>query len=357
MTPPVALWDDRQAFPSIESLPELRCVTHVQLHQAAAGDFQFLHEASLAWHGDTLYAAWANDPQDECSPQGACRGRRSADGRTWGPAATIAPSGEGHVCRNHGELVSDGQALHGFVARFRYGGPDIFTELVTERYTLSDAGWQGGGAVAADFWPFTKPLRTAAGHWVMLGVNHDTYPVAALSAGDCWDRWQVVPIPAPAGLIFVEPGLWVAGDRCRAVCRYQARSAQQPVTVGEVALVADSLDGGRSWTLAAPSNLPLAHSKVWCGHLSSGQRYLIGNLRNRDTLFLAVSRPGEELLCRAWRLRHGRSPEPRQAGRCKDPQWSYPSAVERDGELFVAYSVAKEDCALSIVPLAALTVD
>ena len=37
-------------------------------------------------------------------------------------------------------------------------------------------------------------------------------------------------------------------------------------------------------------------------------------------------------------------------------EWSYPSAVEHDGNLYIAYTQGKEDCALSIVPIGVLAV-
>jgi hypothetical protein len=44
------------------------------------------------------------------------------------------------------------------------------------------------------------------------------------------------------------------------------------------------------------------------------------------------------------------------AGLCKEPQWSYPYATEHGGVLYVTYSISKEDCAMSAIPLSALRV-
>jgi hypothetical protein len=52
-------------------------------------------------------------------------------------------------------------------------------------------------------------------------------------------------------------------------------------------------------------------------------------------------------------IRHG-IPPVQLAGSCKEPQWSYPYAIERDGALYVTYSVSNEDCAMSTTPLATL---
>ena len=59
-------------------------------------------------------------------------------------------------------------------------------------------------------------------------------------------------------------------------------------------------------------------------------------------------------MSRMWRIRHGKSIPPRFSGNAKGKQWSYPYGYEHDGKLFVVYSIGKEDCGLSVVPVAAL---
>jgi len=39
------------------------------------------------------------------------------------------------------------------------------------------------------------------------------------------------------------------------------------------------------------------------------------------------------------------------------PEWSYPYAIEHNGQLYIIYSVNKEDCEVSIIPLRALAVE
>ena len=72
---------------------------------------------------------------------------------------------------------------------------------------------------------------------------------------------------------------------------------------------------------------------------------------------ISVGRAGESSLCRMWRIRSGRSGPPRFPGAAKSKQWSYPYGYEHEGSLYVVYSIGKEDCGLSVVPVAALGVD
>ena len=99
----------------------------------------------------------------------------------------------------------------------------------------------------------------------------------------------------------------------------------------------------------------MPRSKAYLGKLSTGQLYLISNLKNRDTLVISVGTPGEKTLSSMWRIRHGSSkPIPRFEGHAKSPQWSYPYGYEHDGKLYIVYSIGKEDCGLSVIPIESL---
>jgi hypothetical protein len=95
----------------------------------------------------------------------------------------------------------------------------------------------------------------------------------------------------------------------------------------------------------------MPRAKADLGKLSTGQLYLLSNLGNRDTLVVSVSRPGESTLSFMWRIRHGKSEAPRFPGAAKGKQWSYPYGYEHDGKLYIVYSIGKEECGLTTVPL------
>ncbi|NQT86116.1 hypothetical protein HQ560_05085, partial [bacterium] len=95
-------------------------------------------------------------------------------------------------------------------------------------------------------------------------------------------------------------------------------------------------------------------AKAYLGKLSTGQLYLLSNVKNRDTLAVSVGRPGELTLLSIWRIRHGKSGPPRFRGRAKSKQWCYPYGYEHDGKLYVVYSIGKEDCGLSVIPISSL---
>jgi hypothetical protein len=186
----------------------------------------------------------------------------------------------------------------------------------------------------------------ANGNLITGGQDKDGLPVVALSRGDDLTKWDSILIPFDPRLkpSFAETTVWAEGKHVLAVIRGG----------GGVAWVSTSNDNGRTWSKAAPSNLPMPRAKAYLGKLSTGQLYLLSNLKNRDTLVISVGKPGELTLSRMWRIRHGPSGPPRFAGHAKGKQWSYPYGYEHEGKLYVVYSIGKEDCGLSVLPTASL---
>jgi hypothetical protein len=101
----------------------------------------------------------------------------------------------------------------------------------------------------------------------------------------------------------------------------------------------------------------MPRATAYFGRLSTGQYYRISNLVNRDTLVISVGNRIEMTLQKMWRVQHGRSTHPRFPGTAKGKQWSYPYGYEHDGKLYIVYSVGKEECGLSVLDIAYLTVD
>jgi hypothetical protein len=213
--------------------------------------------------------------------------------------------------------------------------------------------WKSRGVVAAEgFWPMAEPVKMDDGNWILAGlrVGAGNPAAVAISKGDDFTRWSVVPIPKPEGIkMWGESAIIVDGEEVLNLSRYGGKA---------VALVSVSRDYGRSWTEMRESNLPMATSKPYAGVLSTGQRYLIGNTtagcgHSRDPLTIAVSRPGEKLVSKVWIIRRGQ-----QEG-LDDPDGTrlcYPYAAEYDGHLYVVYSVGhlpanQNSAELAVIPV------
>jgi len=312
----------------------------------------------LVWHKDKLYASYGFNKGDENTASEEAHVRVSEDGgATWGTPVVI-DAGAGNLGVSHGVFLSHSGRLWAFMGAFE----DRFQKTHTRGYLLDEqtGAWQPRGVVVENgFWPMQEPQRMADGNWIMAGFRVATgygvvghLPAVAISKGDDFTAWDLVVIETAPDLgdVWGESTVIVDGCRITNIARYGTRP---------VALVSTSGDCGRTWTPAAPSNLPMATSKPYAGTLSTGQRFLACTTTadsggGRSPLTIAVSRPGEMLFSRVFVVRHSVSDE---TPGVSDPRadFSYPYAVEHDGTLYVGYThkshVANE---LALIPLEAL---
>lgn len=344
------LWSGPALPKAPEQIPFADGLEHITLHRPAADEPKFLHGAAIVHHKGVLYANWANSPTNENGPHETLRSKRSTDGgRTWSPLETIGPGFDGPERHSHGVLTEHRGELWTIAARFGVGRPGRrFPGLQAEAFVLdADTNhWQSRGVVMQNCWPYDEPVKMADGNYITGGQDKDGLPVVAISHGDDFLHWDTVLIPYPKELApsFAETTVWADDSKVTAVIRGG----------GGIAWVSTSEDGGRTWETALPSNLPMPRAKAYLGELSTDQRYLLANFRNRDTLVIWVAEPGASTFSKMWRIRDGKSAAPRFPGRAKGKQWSYPYGHEHDGKLYVVYSIGKEECGLSILPVSSL---
>ncbi len=350
---PYTLWTGTSPFPPVAAIPPVPGVTHHVIHEGETGAYQFLLGTALAFHEGTLWASWGNSLVDENDDGSIMGGRASRDGgTTWGPFQIIAPGAPGPDSHSHGVFLNHNDELWAYAARADYiAGGKAYPKLRAEAYRLEDNAWVSKGIVAEGlFWPLTEPQPMKDGNYIMGGLIVDPengWPDAegavAISAGDDVTKWTPVEIPrVPGDKVWGETSLIVEDDLITAIVRYGSKA---------VALVSFSEDFGKTWTTLRDSNLPNANSKPYAGTLSTGHWYALVNLENRDTLAIVIGEPGARTFSKVWTIRTGKSHVPRNPGGGKHPQWSYPYAVEHDGKLFVGYSISKEDCGLSVLPI------
>ena len=306
----------------------------------------------LVWHKERLYASFGYnrfiDLQGENTKGEEDLYLTSDDrGQTWSKVMAIA-SGEGETGISHGVFLSHRGTLWSFNGAFH---GSIKTGTVhTRAFTLNEASgrWEPRGVVIEQgFWPLQEPLKMADGNWIMAGARvGDGNPAAvAISRGDDLTKWDLVVIPKAPGIMWGESSVVLEGRRIINLARYTGAT---PVT-----LVAISEDYGRTWTASRASNLPMAASRPYANVLSTGQRYLVANIaadigNSRAPLTIGVSRPGETLFRRVFKV----SADNR----------TYPAAVERDGMLYVGWTVtgrggSDNSAELAVIPIGALRVD
>jgi len=331
-------------------IPFAEGIVHRTIHRPDADGYKFLHGAAILEHEGVFYANWANSPVNENGPHETLQGRRSTDGGvTWSPLEVIGPGFDGPDRHSHGVLFVHEGRIWTICARFGIGVPGKrFPGLKGEAFVLDPQTdrWESQGIVMKNCWPYDAPVKMGNGNYITGGQDKDGLPVVAISHGDDFTKWDSVLIPYHPKLApsYAETTVWAEGPSVMAVIRGGAG----------VAWIATSEDHGRTWTTAQPGNLPMPRAKAYLSKLSIGQLFLLSNYRNRDTLVVSVSKPGENTLSRMLRVRHGKSAAPRFQGAAKGKQWSYPYAHEHNGKLYMVYSIGKEECGLSVVPVASL---
>ena len=350
-TKPFPLWSGEELPADPVAIPFAEGIEHSVIHRPGDEDYKFLHGAAIVEHRGVFFANWANSPIDENGAHETLRGRRSTDnGKTWSALEIIGPGFEGVDRHSHGVLFSRGGEMWTICARFGIGAAGKkFTGLKAEAFVLDPEidRWMSRGIVMENCWPYDPPTKMGDGNFIVGGQDKDGLPVVAISQGEDFEKmWRSVLIPFPPELkpSFAETTVWADGADVLAVIRGG---------VG-VAWVSASEDNGTTWARAVPSNLPMPRAKAFLGRLSDGQLFLVSNYRNRDTLVVSTGEPGEKSLSNMWRLRDGKSEAPRFPGHAKGKQWSYPYAYEHDGSLYVVYSIGKEECGLTIVPISSL---
>lgn len=355
---PFELWDSRVPFPAVEVIPFLPVVTHVEIERARQDGFHYLHESGIAFFRGQLHAIWANGPTEVNYHDESTRTKTSKDfGLTWtAQSKEIAGAGP-DFAHNHPVIFTHEKRLWVYTTAFNTR--EKRPRMEAYEYVPGADSWKSRGVLVEDFVAFDPPKKLKGGNWILTGEkSFDTHPRVLLSRGSDFSHWTPSDIPLPEGLklIFPETTSLVYDDEIIAV----TRNSTQPR-----ALVSVSRDEGRTWSTARLSNLPMVASKPLGGTLSTGQRFLITNTpdKGRQLLTIAVTAPGEKKFKRIWKIRHAAYPKRRAPqyvpNEAKDgtTHWAYPAAVEHGGNLYVTYSVAKEDCELSIIPIRALRVD
>ena len=338
-------------------LPFPAGIEHVRVERSDSDKYKFLHDPAMEAHRGELFAAWYNCPKEEIVGESLIRCRRSKDGgRTWGTLEAIAEdtSGDG-TYYVPAQLLSHGGALHAFVGKMT--GHDLITACAI--YVLDEATnrWLLRGEIADLFLPNCQPIKMADGNWIMAGRSASRFgvkpliPAVAISQGDeLTGRWNVVPVQAeltPAHC--PETTVWAEGSQLVALTRNNT---------GAAPFVYSSQDYGRTWNAVKDHTLTATASKLYAGHLSSGERYVVFNLpaegekgfRSRETLVIGVSRPGELAPAKIWRVQDRTASDSPTA-------FHYPCAIEHEGRLLVLYTTGRttpRQCELAIIPIASL---
>ncbi len=335
---PAPLWDERAPLLNTADLPVLKATRFsvIKPYEFGKDGYRFLHGVALCFHKGRLYASFGHNQGGENTDTEEARFCMSEDeGMTWSTVRTM-DEGDGPVGVSHGAFLSHQGTLWAFHGAYT----GTMTGVHTRAYVLDETSQQWlpkGTVIEGGFWPMQEPQKMDDGNWIMAGlkVGEGDPAVVAISHGEDFTRWEVVPIPQAKDLqkMWGESTVIVKGKRITSLSRYGEKAE---------ALTATSEDFGRTWSEMRPGGLPMTTSKPIAGTLSTGQRYLVSTTtadsgKRRSPLTIALSRPGETLFSKVFVIRHAEFPGGPGESHPKSAL-SYPYAIEHEGKLYVGYS-------------------
>jgi hypothetical protein len=204
-----------------------------------------------------------------------------------------------------------------------------------------------------NFFSNNVPQKTPNGEWMMLGkgVGKEERKMRAARGGEkSLQDWMIADLPP--GIRMEEPEWYtLPNNDLIADCR----SFLDQTTGASRLIRLLSTNSGRTWSDRTVTDFPEAGSRNYGFRLKSGQYVLLVNPNpygKRIPLSIALSRDG--LVYERIANIRDEPTAPRYAGRAKAPGYSYVRAIEYDENLYIIYSVNKEDIDLSIVPLKSL---
>lgn len=344
---------------SFKDAPIPAGITYQSMYQPDP-EYPFLHDTALGvWHG-RMICAWYNCRGGEIVGDTIIRGRWSEDGgKTWSDQEIIAASPDESIKYVPVAFSDDGKDFYAFVTRMISWDHPVGYEI----FRYNNGTWDSV-AIRNDRMLINTPAyRMDNGHFLMAGricckdYPHPEMPNAAVSETD--DITSLYHMNVFDGewknenftLRYPETAVIVDGKDITAFVRgegFTRISSDRPYRF-------ESHDYGKSWSAGERTDLPAIGSKLYGGVLSNGFSYLVFSAENehnndRSRLALAISKRGEDNIYRRFRLLEGNNEETGLI-----PEWSYPSAVEFNGNLYISCTSHKSAAILITIPLKSLT--
>ncbi len=335
------------------------------------------HASTVLTHADGALAAWFAGTREGTPDNRVWLARRGPRGpweepvvidagevARWNPVLAHGQAGDLWLFLRRGARIS---AWTTWVRRSTDGGR-----------TWSDAAELVPGDVGGRGPVKNPPVLASGGAWLAPGSTEEwgdrpRWQPFVDRSEDGGRTWHAAPIPLDRrrlrGAGAIQPALWVLGGRVHALLRS---------TEGR-ALRSSSTDGGRTWSVAEPTDLPNNNSGLAVVALPGGRVACVHNPVAGDwgaRCPLVVSLSGDD--GRTWRqtlvVEDGRTPvedepplvpsppppgpalEPADGGVGTDGtgEYSYPAAVlDRDG-LLITYTWQRRGIVEAVVPLALL---
>ncbi len=375
--PVVHMWDCRMPDPTqpAAGFPVVHAAQHTEIYHATRETGAYSHHPRLICHGGRFLAMWSNHRYGEDGPGQRVLYAISQDGLMWEPWQELfPPPGPMLDSRDRGIASAAGGW---FVIEGRlYGTASCWTNVGFEnadRTKLVDAPdrdhpfrrRERHGSLARE----VKPDGSLGRIFMVAASPPEGLAYRALPSDD-----PTVAATA-GGLARARRGpRYPQGVDTNRLCEYRGYTARDGRAVvlarddnySHRMYVSVSEDGGQTWPEGLPTDIPDTPSLTDVVMLDDGTVLLIGNQAapefdnagevrhyNRDPLTVAVSKDGY-LFTSVFALRAGAPPLRIDGVRGRGPGFQYPHAILVEADLWVIYSVGKEDVGITRVPLASL---
>jgi len=350
-----------------EDIPLLKHVKFktIKEYEPKVDGYKFLLGVAMVRYHDQWIVSFGHNKGLENTSTEVANSIFSNNGSKWGDLVTI-DSAKNQMGVSHGVFLNYEDKLWAFHGSFLNKLELVHTNAYN--YNQRIGKWEYRGIVAADgFWPLQEPIKMDNGEWIMAGASiivgpRQAQPAVAISKNDKFNQWEVRRIPS-AIKVWGESTIIVDGAKVLLISRSHNNTPKIEGMSHPLAYVSLSTDYGKTWSELKPSNLPMSASKPYAGILSNGQRYLINSIsedtgNNRAPLTIAVSRPNENSFVKLYRICDVEKGQKRNHTR-----FSYPYAVEYEGNLWIVYSKSADrsepnnnSAELAIVPIKELKV-
>ena len=379
---PVVEWTVRDA-------PDFRYhflenVRTTELWYATPETGTFSHHGFLTYHQGILFACWDSQARDEnTSGQHSIFRYSNDDGETWSDPKVLFPPLADNVPASETEQPNPFQTSQGF-ARIEdrlYAVTCADRELEEKVYRFNEVSRVRIGFLAREvrtdgtlgeiFWlsdtaPEPEPgypARPAGDPSLVDKISAyfkepANLPQLLFGPRQYPDSDDEHRMNEPSPPWQLADGTWVRFYRDGGSIHAQSR-AEVDASRPRRNYVSFSFDGGNKWTIPTRTNFPDSVARTNAGKLPDGQVYVINNIlpmtpRQGGRSMLAISLSRDGLNFDRMAVIKFIPPPRRYEGKFKGAGYQYPHSVVVRDNLWVIYSVNKEDMEVVRIPLSEL---
>jgi hypothetical protein len=326
---------------------------HTLLYRATDDGYKFCHHPNLVVFRDRIYCMWSNGLVNEDDAGQRILYSHSADGSSWTAPTQLTDHQNGKgICVAAGFHVA-GEELVAFYTTT--GGTNFNPDTCLRARTSRDGqNWSEPRRLTSGFY-IEGPQPLPGGRLLLAGEHvgevRESKRMKFLFTDDQrgladWRESKLKPISKPNLKVYgyTEPSFFLRPDGTVVATLRNYSGFLHTCT---------SHDKGQTWSEASQTNYPDSTARTSAGNLPDGTAFIINNSMpkkfDRSLLTIGLSQDGQ-VFNRALLIR-GEPTKMRYAGRSKLDGWQYPNAVTWKDTLYVAYSINKEDVAVTQIAL------